>query len=44
MLGVGDGSVVEPAPRDARLLRGCWFKSHRALLLGPQETGVLRSA
>ena len=26
--GVGDSSVVEPAPQDMQVLRGCGFKSH----------------
>ena len=42
--GVEDSSVVEPAPRDTQVLRGCDFKSHWVLLLGPCATGVLRPA
>ena len=26
--GVGDSSVVEPAPLDTQVLRGCGFESH----------------
>ena len=40
--GVGDSSVVEPAPQDTQVLRGCGFESHQVLLLGPRATGVLR--
>ena len=27
-IGVGDSSVVEPAPRDMQVLRGCGFESY----------------
>ena len=36
--------MVEPAPQDTQVLRGCGFESHRVLLLGPYATGVLRPA
>ena len=36
MGGVGDGSVVEPAPRDMKMLRGCRFESHCSPPAGPQ--------
>ena len=32
--GVGDSSMVETAPRDTWVLRGCGFESHWVLLLG----------
>ena len=32
---VGDGSVVEPAPPDTQVLRGCGFKSHCSPPAGP---------
>ena len=43
-IGVGDGSAVEPTPRDSQVLRGGGFESHRVLLLGPHATGVPRPA
>ena len=43
-IGVGDGSVVEPAPQDTQVFRGRRFKSYGVLLLGPRAIGVLRPA
>ena len=43
-LGIEDSSVVEPAPRDTQVLRGCGFESRRVLQLGPRATGVLPPA
>ena len=40
-IGVGDGSVVESAPRDMKVSRGCGFETHWVLLLGPRATGAL---
>ena len=42
--GVGDSSVVEPAPQDTKMLRGCGFNPTAVLLLGRCATGVLRPA
>ena len=44
LTGVGDSSVVEPAPPDMQVLRGCGFESRGVLLLGPRATDVLRPA
>ena len=38
-----DSSVVEPAPPDTQVLRGCGFESHWVLLLGPRAPTFLKT-